>query len=421
MFSARKIALLAVVAVQANAFADGEKTDKELQKSVIPYGLIQAYSNLADTQSAGNPEFQLANVRFGLKVSEGITRAQFETQILGNVGPEISATNGINGVSIRRADVGLALPSNTTFSLGRTRLGGADAWGMDATITVDQFSWMDGASVVQKLSLGGKDELSLSLGLGNSMGFPGGRDSRVFGKTLKTDRGVIAGTRVSYQGVVAAAFFGMEKNQVQQEAASAQKVVGEDGKDFLDAAGKPVFVKTERKVTARDVSHFEGSLGYNRDKWALGGWYQSLVRSKLNVVTSVSKGKFETTPASADDSKFGVSSSSIPKTTDVTLGLGFNGDSQLFGVGNLLQKGDLITYGFSTSQVSKRDDSIADSDESKQDQTQFVIGAGYAAGGFQVELGHELSTANDKVFTDKDGKSVNKSSNRTYLVGIYSF
>ena len=37
MFSARKIALLAVVAVQANAFADGEKTDKELQKSVIPY------------------------------------------------------------------------------------------------------------------------------------------------------------------------------------------------------------------------------------------------------------------------------------------------------------------------------------------------------------------------------------------------
>jgi hypothetical protein len=413
MFSARKIALLAVVAVQANAFADGEKTDKELQKSVIPYGLIQAYSNLADTQSAGNPEFQLANVRFGLKVSEGITRAQFETQILGNVGPEISATNGINGVSIRRADVGLALPSNTTFSLGRTRLGGADAWGMDATITVDQFSWMDGASVVQKLSLGGKDELSLSLGLGNSMGFPGGRDSRVFGKTLKTDRGVIAGTRVSYQGVVAAAFFGMEKNQVQQEPGASEPVFDAEG-----AKSTTTFVKTERKITARDVSHFEGSLGYNRDNWALGGWYQSIVRSKLNVVTSVSKGKFETT-AAVDEPKFAVKASN--KTTDVTLGLGFNGDSQLFGVGNLLQKGDLITYGFSTSQVSKRDDSIADSDESKQDQTQFVIGAGYAAGGFQVELGHELSTANDKVFTDKDGKSVNKSSNRTYLVGIYSF
>lgn len=413
MFSARKIALLAVVAVQANAFADGEKTDKELQKSVIPYGLIQAYSNLADTQSAGNPEFQLANVRFGLKVSEGITRAQFETQILGNVGPEISATNGINGVSIRRADVGLALPSNTTFSLGRTRLGGADAWGMDATITVDQFSWMDGASVVQKLSLGGKDELSLSLGLGNSMGFPGGRDSRVFGKTLKTDRGVIAGTRVSYQGVVAAAFFGMEKNQVQQEPGASEPVFDAEG-----AKSTTTFVKTERKITARDVSHFEGSLGYNRDNWALGGWYQSIVRSKLNVVTSVSKGKFETT-AAVDEPKFAVKASN--KATDVTLGFGFNGDSQLFGVGNLLQKGDLITYGFSTSQVSKRDDSIADSDESKQDQTQFVIGAGYAAGGFQVELGHELSTANDKVFTDKDGKSVNKSSNRTYLVGIYSF
>jgi len=416
MFSARKIALLAAVVAQAPAFANTEKSDKELQKAVIPYGLIQAYSNLADSQAAGTPEFQLANVRFGLRVSEGITRAQFETQILGNVGPEISATNGINGVSIRRADVGLSLPSNTTFSLGRTRLGGADAWGMDATITVDQFSWIDGVSVVQKLSLGGKNEMSVSLGVGNSMGFPGGRDSRVFGKTLKTDRGVIAGTKMNYDGVVAAAFFGMEKNQVQQEAASAQTVVNADGKPIDNT-----FVKTERKITARDVSHFEGSLGYNRDNWAFGGWYQSVVRSKLNVVTSVSKGKFDTAAATSDDAKFGVISSSIPKTTDVTVGLGFNGDSQLLGVGDLLQKGDLITYGFSTSKVSKRDDSIADSNEAKQDQTQVVIGAGYAAGGFQIELGHEYTMADDKVFTDKDGKPESKTSNRTYLVGIYSF
>ncbi len=419
IFSARKIALLSAVVAQAPAFANTEKSDKELQKAVIPYGLIQAYSNLADSQSAGNPEFQLANVRFGLRVSEGITRAQLETQILGNVGPEISATNGINGVSIRRADVGLALPSNTTFSLGRTRLGGADAWGMDATITVDQFSWMDGLSVVQKLSLGGKNEMSLSLGVGNSMGFPGGRDSRVFGKTLKTDRGVIAGTRLSYNGVVAAAFFGMEKNQVQQEPAAAQAVVGEDGKAYTDAAGKPVFVKTERKTTARDVSHFEGSLGYNRDNWALGGWYQSIVRSDLKVVTSISKGKFDTAAVTADDAKFGVTKSA--KTTDSTIGFGFNGDSQLFGVGDLLQKGDLITYGFSTSKISKRDASVADSEEAKQDQTQFVIGAGYAAGGFQVELGHEYSMADSKAFTDKDGKPVNSSANRTYIVGIYSF
>lgn len=421
MFSARKIAIFAAVAAQANAFADGEKSDKELQKSVISYGLIQGYSNLADTQSAGTPEFQLANVRFGLKVSEGITRAQLETQIFGNVGPEIATSNGINGVGIRRADVGLALPSNTTFSLGRTRLGGADAWGMDATITVDQFSWIDGASVVQKVSLGGKDEMSFSLGLGNSMGFPGGRDSRVFGKTLKTDRGVIAGTRLNYQGIVAAAFYGMEKNQVQQEAAAAQAAVGEDGKSYVDAAGKPVLVKTERKITARDVSHFEGSLGYNKENWALGAWYQSVVRSKLSVVTSVSNGKFTTAAATADDSKFGVSSALIPKTTDVTVGFGFNGDSQLFGVGNLLQKGDLITYGLSTSQISKRDDSVADADEAKKDQTQFVFGVGYAAGGFQVELGQELLSASEKVFTNKNGEEVNKSASRTYLVGIYSF
>lgn len=421
MFSARKIALLAVVAAQANAFADGEKSDKELQKSVVPYGLIQAYSNLADSQAAGSPDFQLANVRFGLKVSEGITRAQLETQMFGNVGPAISATNGINGLGIRRADVGLVLPSNTSVSLGRTRMGGADAWGMDATITVDQFSWIDGAAVSQKVSLGGKDELSLSLGLGNSMGFPGGKDSRVFDKTLKTDRGVILGSRLSFQGVVAAAFFGMEKNQVQQETAAAEAVVGEDNKPYTDTAGKPLFVKTERKVTARDVSHFEGSLGFNQENYAFGGWYQSVVRSNLNIVSSVSNGKFSTTPATADDAKFGVKEKSIPKSTATTLGFGFNGDSQLFGVGSLMQKGDLVTYGFSMSQTATRDASIDDATESKQDQTQVVVGAGYAAGGFQLELGHEYSMAGDKVFTDKDGASNLKNASRTYLVGIYSF
>lgn len=415
MFSARKIALYAAVVAPFHAFAEGEPAEQELQKAVVPYGLIQAYSNLVDTEAPGAPEFQLANVRFGLKVSEGITRARLETQILGNVGPNISASNGVNSVLIRRADLGVELPSKTSIMLGRTRMGGADAWGMDATITVDQFSAIDGASVTQSYELGEKDSLLVALAVGNSMGFPGGRDSRVFGNTLKTDRGVVVGSRLSFQGLVAAAYFGMEKNQVQQEKADAEKVVDAEGNDVL-VNGKTVLVKTEKKITARDVSHFEASLGYNQDSYAFGGWFQQIVRSKLNVVTATKDGKFTTVVADGSNG-----AAAADKLINRTVGVGFNGDSRPFGMAHLLQKDDMLTYGFSVSHISQRDNSKPDSDEAKDDQTQVVVGAGYAAGGFFLELGHDYKMATNKAFASKNARNDKKSSGRTYIVGLYSF
>ena len=44
MFPVRNIALFAIIAAQVNAFAQ-EKTDKDIQKTVVPYGLIQAHSH----------------------------------------------------------------------------------------------------------------------------------------------------------------------------------------------------------------------------------------------------------------------------------------------------------------------------------------------------------------------------------------
>jgi len=417
MFSARKIALYAAVAAPLHAFAEGEMSEQAIQKAVIPYGLIQAYSNVADTEAPGAPEFQLANVRFGLKVSEGITRARLETQILGNVGPAIAANNGLNSVLIRRADLGVELPSKTSIMLGRTRMGGADAWGMDATITVDQFSAIDGASVTQSFELGEKESLTVAAAVGNSMGFPGGRDSRVFGNTLSTDRGVILGSRLSYQGLVAAAYFGMEKNQVQQEFADAEGAVDADGKPVLDKDGKTILIKAEKKTTARDVSHFETSLGYNQDSYAFGGWFQQVNRAKLNVVTSTKDGKFSTVAA---DGTNGAATSD--KRINRTVGVGFNGDSRPFGMENMLQKDDMFTYGFSISQTSERDNAKADSDEKKNDVTQVVVGAGYTAGGFFLELGYDYKKAENKVFSSKNASDDKKtSSGRAYIVGLYSF
>lgn len=422
MIRIRSLALLAVASAQVNAFAQ-EKSEKDIQKSVVPYGLIQAYSNVADSQYGSSPDFTMAILRFGMKVSEGITRAQFETNVWGNVpatGDVNASAVGLNGVSIRRADVGLALSSGTSLSLGRVRMGGADAWGVDATAAAEQFGSIDGASVVQKISLGDKNEMSLALGVGNSMGNPSGRDSHTYSRSLKNDRGVIVGVRGSYQGIVATAYYGMEKNQVQQEVSDEQVVVGADGQPVKDT-----FVKLKKVMTARDASHFEGSLGLNRDNWAVGGWYQSVVRSDLKLAKFVDS-KFQTSPITADDAKFGAKAS--PKLTSSFMGLGFNTDSSLLGYTDVLQKGALLTLGGSFAKIWERDaDSANDSDEAKGDVTQIALGVGYQAGGFALELGQELQSSTGENFKNKNAEQgltvapTKKSAARTYLVGIYSF
>lgn len=427
MIRIRSLALLAVASAQVNAFAQ-EKSEKDIQKSVVPYGLIQAYSNVADSQYGSSPDFTMAILRFGMKVSEGITRAQFETNVWGNVpaaGEVNAAAVGLNGVSIRRADVGLALSSGTSLSLGRVRMGGADAWGVDATAAAEQFGSIDGASVIQKISLGDKNEMSLALGLGNSMGNPSGRDSHTYARSLKNDRGVIVGVRGNYQGIVATAYYGMEKNQVQQEVADEQGVVGADGQPFKDANGNPVYVKLKKVMTARDASHFEGSLGLNRDNWALGGWYQTVVRSDLKQAAFVD-GKFKTAPIAESDAKFGAKTS--PKLTTNIMGFGFNTDSSLLGYTDVLQKGALLTLGGSFAKIWERDaDSANDTEEAKGDVTQIALGVGYQAGGFALELGQEMQSSTGENFKNKNAEQgltiapTKKAAARTYLVGIYSF
>jgi hypothetical protein len=427
MTFSRKIALLAVIAAPVNAFADDTSDkSKDIQKSVVPYGLIQAYSNVADSQYASDPDFTMAVLRFGLKVSEGITRAQFETNIFGNVGqtgPVNAAAVGLNGVQIRRADLGLALPSNTTVSLGRIRMGGADAWGVDATEAPLQFGAIDGASLSQKFSLGEKNELTLALAVGNSMGVPNGRDSHTYGRTLKSDRGVVVGGRVKYDALAATAYYGMEKNQVQQEESAEQKLLGADGEP-LQVAGADAFVKLKKVMTALDAAHFEGSLGYNKDNWAVGGWYQVITLSDLKIAKFVN-GKFDTsTTPTANDAKNGAEPSG--KSTSTTVGFGFNTDSSLLDYKDVLQKGALLTLGGSVALSSSRDAVASnDSEEAKKDTTQFALGLGYQASGFALEFGHELVTSTGSNFNDKNaeqgGKKTKQNSNRTYIVGIYSF
>lgn len=452
--SLRTLTLLAVVAAQVNAFAE-EKTDKPAEKTLVPYGLIHANLNLANSQSGSAPDFTTKEVRLGVKVTEGITRAQFETQYLGNL-PQVGYPQiggGIvnakaatfNGVTIRRADLGLSLPSGTDLALGRTRMGGADLYGVDPTETVDGFGSIDGASITQKISLGNKDELTLALGVGNSMGVPGGKDSNMWGTSLKTDRGIIVGARAKVQGISAAAYFGMEKNQVKQVYEPEQIIVGPNGRGIaadgselpdpskLPEGTKPAdatrFVTLKKLMTAADVSHFEGTVGYSLDNLSAGLWYQSITTSDLKVARFVD-GKFKTASIEDTDLTFGVKRT--PKKVETKIGFGFNTDSSLIGYTDVLQKGGLLNLGGSVVKLAERDaDSSNDSEEEKSDILQVALGVGYQAGGFSLELGHEFNSSKAEQFFDKNSeqnlgnpakaKPSKKTANYTYLTGAYSF
>jgi len=136
-------------------------------------------------------------------------------------------------------------------------------------------------------------------------------------------------------------------------------------------------------------------------------------------------GKFDTsTIPTKDDEKFGAKPS--PKVTDSTVGFGFNTDSSLVGYTDVLQKGALLTLGGSYAISMSRDgDSSNDSEEAKEDQTQYAIGLGYQASGFALELGQEVLTSKGPNFNDKNfeqgGKRSKENASRTYIVGIYSF
>ena len=399
-------------------------------KTVVPYGLVQSYLNLAESERQNTPDFKLLFARFGLKASEGIARAQIEAALNGNAKPKDPGTTGTpNTVTVRRADLGLALPSGTTVSLGRVRIGGADAWGVDATTSPSQFGPTDGLLISQKIVVSEGNDVTISATYGNSTSIANGRTFAPGKNTFmgenspKQEKGMVVGIKASVEGVKAAVFYGMEKSQLRtSKEIKAVKAVTEvkDGNGVVTTPAVAE-VKASETLEAGDVTHVEANLGYTADHIGAGVWFEQESVSKLKAVTKNEAGKLT------------LGAESGAKSTDTLMGIGFNGDSMQFGMGDFLQKGDSLTYGASYTVTNNRVAGGVVADEKKADVSTIGIGGGYSVGGLALELNVALaSTGGDKAYANSKGKGGNdgeaadkelglKSHSSVYLVGAYAF
>jgi predicted porin len=406
--------LLASALVSTAAFAQEAKPEEtkpaesKVEKMVTPYGVLQSTMKISDTQENNTPSFSLYTARFGLKISEGIAKGQLELQFSGNK----DADEKSNKAVVRRADAGFDFASGTSVRLGRFRLGGAAGWGVDASGTPTAFGPTDGAMVAQAVDLGEGNMLKFQLGLGNTLAaFPfwdkplfdpayGPSDDFNSDGTSKRDRAILASLDATVAGVSLAAYYGYEGKQT--------KVT----KAVVDNALTPEDESIAAATTYRSVGHLELSAGYNMEGIGAGVWYErwDAGATKNAVVNNVNfvEDKTQASPSNA-------------KVTASRIGLGVNGDSTLFDVSDLAQKGDKFTYGLSYVLTQQRDSTKTDSEETKTDENAVAAGVGYNAGGLTLELDYLYKTAKNKIYTNPNATVAKDNAQVVYLTSIYSF
>ncbi len=442
--SPRLMGLLGLMAVASpTAFAQ-DNVNAATEKKVTPYGLLGMNTHFLDSSKQNPLNFEMTYARFGLKVKEGIAVGQLE---LDPFATTVGDSVGLGTLAFRHANVGVKLETGTTVLFGRYRVGGANGYGADKTYVPDQFSSMDGISVNQELEFGEGVKLALGLAVSNgllSMGSTegvygtdgGGRfnrfdadgaptpvvgsaKNRVFtDKSFKTDRALTFSLVADIKGVAVAAYHGFEANQYVRTGKAESKTITVAADGTASEATTPA---TAQGVA--DAAHTEVSVGYTGiEGISFGAWYELMTQEKTRDVTGNEGGKITT------EAKPGFS---LSRTV---IGAGVMGDSSLFGVVDLLQKGDKLIYSASFANTSwgvsgdnvnavegtfvkSLKDSAADAETN-----QIVVGGGYAVGGLSFELNIAQETAKGKIFANSKGET-GKSDSQTnvYLASNYAF
>ncbi|MCA2959724.1 MAG: hypothetical protein IOD12_05690 [Silvanigrellales bacterium] len=392
-----------------------------VNKSIVPYGVLVGYANLTDSSRANAPDFFQYITRFGLKVSEGVAKAQFELNVNGNGAQKSDAkdSTSYDTVTIRRADVGLDLPSKTGVRFGRYRLGNPEVWGMDATYSVDGFGGSDGVLVTQGIDISEGNSITLKAGVANALSVPSS-ENYAYGASSPTwnsdSKAILGAIDAKFAGVSAGVYFGIDgKQKVSKESAA----VVDDTKTTTVNEAKAAVLANYRPAT-----HIEAALGYNLDGIGGGVAFQQItlgeVKSYANEGGKLKDGKTVETFGKGDDVQPGKN-----KVTNTLISVGVNGDSSLFGLTGIVQTGDKLVYGGSVALKSTRNSEAkgaAKDAEKDADITQFVVGGGYNAGGFTLELDVAYESTKAKSYSNSKGEA-GKSKNKveTKLVGIYAF
>lgn len=415
LFMKAIVSLVGLTALMAGqAFGQEASAEKAPEKKIDFSGILQGKVNLMDSRRSTTPDYSLSIPQLNVKVSEGIAKGQLDLRFTGNDG---SGSDGKedkyhNNVLIRKAEAGIDLPSKTGFRVGRVRPGNPAVWGADITTTLDGYGGMDGLMLKQEIPLGEGGKIKVAATLGNNLVVPSSKLARsdVYGEdtgfypSFKKDKAMVASLDLELSGVKAGFYYGAEKNQVKKNEAA--KI------ETTPTAADPTKFETKSipaKKTFADVTHLEASLGYDMDGIGAGVAYQLITTAKESEGSIDGKGKVIRTTTVTDKKK-----------KESILSLGMNGDSTLFGVKDLVQTGDKLTYALSYAVSATR---AGGEKEADKDKNEVGLSFGYGVGAYNIDFNYAYTFSKAKQFTDKDESKADAKKNfsKLYLNSVYNF
>ena len=337
-------------------------------KSVTLNGAVETRFFLTDSQRKNALDLSVDTVRLGVKAKDGVAAGQLEIQAYGT---------GL--VAVRRADLGLELPSKTSVKFGRHRVAGSNLYGSDNKIGADEWNVVDGLALNQDFDLGNGNGTSVTLHFGNELDQP---DSAPVGATSATNkRAIIARVGANVSGAELAVAWGSQPQRI------------------TTTTTNNVAVKT-----AADTSKLGVSGAYNLGVATVGAWYNLTTEAGPKVATIGGGNTVETTGAAGKDRKTSV------------WGLGVQGDLASFGAKDLIAAGDKITYGVNYEVGGVRQGGTSESD---YDIKHIGVHAGYVNGPLNLLLVYATDSAKAKIFNDNKGVAGKDSKNALYIKGAY--
>jgi hypothetical protein len=407
-------ASLASLFLATPAFAEEAKKD---EKSIVPYGIIQAKYWLFDSTRATGTESDVEILRAGLRGSHGIAKGGIEVELMGNNKKPSDQSTASNGtVAVRAAWLGLALPTDTVLKLGRVRPGGAAGYGTDQTSTPQQYSGLDGARLIQKIALPGNGSVEVGIGAFNSLRglwIEGGttmsnmRNTEAgaapAGSWSKPEKALLGSVVVKHSNITGQFWYGAEKNAIMKANYTVKSATSE-ATDTYALSG----------VEVANIAHIEASLGYDTDNWGAGVFVeQDIHGAHTNAALAAATGKLTA----------GAQTTTGDYTKDVTktaYGFGGNLNSKEFGITNLVTQDDAITLGAAYVRIENRVEGTAVANQKGADVNELSASVGYSVNGLEFALGVANSNTSNKTFTNADGEAKH-SSQRAYLNAAWEF
>ncbi len=399
-------AALASFFVSQAAFAEEAKKE---EKSLVPYGIIQAKYYLHESSRDTGPEALTEFVRAGLRGKFGLITSGMEVQLNGNTSDLTTGSTAGNGtVTVRAAWLGLDLPSKTTIKMGRVRPGYAAGYGTDVTSVPQGYSGVDGVRLSQVIAINSKTSVDFAFGVFNSlrsMAYIGDAGLATKNNMLNTmwnkpEKAFVGNAAFTYDGIKAQAWYGAEKNAVVGASYKTTQGGNKDGSDKQALTA----------LTVADLGHLEASLGFDRDNYGFGIFMErDMVGKKSSATLNGDTGKLE------------VGAETGEKAFSVTwTGIGANLMSKEFGLTNMLAKDDSLTFGTSYALKQKRTDGSDVTSEQSDDVHQLSASVSYTVNNFDVAfvLGTETSAYPNN--TNAKGEPVH-SQQKAYINAVWEF